>query len=139
MMAQKILIASLTIWLAVSVASVLKFTVRKQLNMFVAVLSLLMPLEFLCLMIKVNALFLEQDLKRFSLAKKVSLTFKFIMFQIRFAPSIHTIFIDGICRHLKENSGTRNAVIYFKTDERIVSDVRGIICPNINFDWNFGR
>ena len=138
-MTQKLLIALAAVYLACSIASILKIAARKQLNVSITVLSLLMPLEFLYLMIKVNALFWEQDLKRFSFAKKVSLTFKFIMFQFQFAPSIHTIFIDGICRHLKENSGTRTAVIYFKTDEKTVSDVRGIIRPNVKFDWNFGR
>ncbi|MBR1806268.1 MAG: hypothetical protein IJ774_07785 [Selenomonadaceae bacterium] len=127
MMAQKILIASLTIWLAVSVASVLKFTVRKKLNVFVAVLSFFIPLLLVRLMIKVNVLFWKDDLNHFSLVKKLSLASKFMLFQTRFAPSIHTIFIDGICRRLKENADQKNTTTYFKTDEKTMADVRGMI------------
>lgn len=133
MMVQKFLIALLIVYLACFIASLLKFAEREQLDVFNSVLSLFMPLLLLRLMIKVSVFSWEHDFYHLPPTKKFFSAVKLVLFQIRFTPSIHTRFINRICRCQKENSETKVTVIYFTTAEKTMADVRGMIYSNAKF------
>ena len=96
-MTQKILVVSLIIRLACSVASVLKFMERKQLTIANVLISLLVPLFLAIFMIDLFGHVYQTDFRSLPFSRKILRSLKFVLIEIQIVPLMHTMLIESFC------------------------------------------
>ena len=97
MVTQKAMIAVMIVWLASSIASLLKFAERKQLNGFAVIVSLLTPLFLLVFMAQFSLYAYREKFTSFALPKKIFAVISFAIQEIQIVPLMHTTVINWAC------------------------------------------
>lgn len=96
-MTQRVIIVSLVIWLACSVASMLKFMERKQLTSANVLISLIIPLFLVMFMIDLLGHVYQTDFRSLPFSRKILCSLKFMSIEIQIVPLIHTMLIESFC------------------------------------------
>ena len=96
-MTQKILVVSLVIYLACSIASILKFMERKQLTIVNVLNSLIIPIFLAVFMVDLFGHVYQTDFRSLPLPRKILRSFKFLLIEIQIVPLMHTMLIESFC------------------------------------------
>ena len=102
MMTQKVIITLMIIFLAVIVASILKFAEKNQVHTSTIAASFFMPILLPMFMIYFFMYVYKKDFLAFAFTRKIIQIFRFIFLEIQITPLIHTTLIDIICCLQKE-------------------------------------
>lgn len=128
-MTQKILVASLVIWLACSIASILKFMERKQLTIANVLTSLIIPIFLVVFMVDLFEHVYQTDFRLLPLPRKIVRSFKFLLIEIQIVPLMHTMLIKAFCS-MQVKSKPQIISLGFRKSEsgkRALEDLREII------------
>ena len=125
-MTQKILVASLVIWLACSIASILKFMERKQLTIANVLTSLIIPIFLAVFMVDIFGHVYQTDFRSLPLPRKILRSFKFMFIEIQIVPLMHTMLIESFCSMQTESEPQ---IIFFdfrksESGKRALKDLR---------------
>ena len=96
-MTQKILVASLAIWFAASISSILKFMERKQLTIVNVLTSLLIPAFLAMFMVEFFGYVYQTDFRSLTLSRKIVRSVKFLLIEIQIVPLMYTMLIESFC------------------------------------------
>ncbi len=96
-MTQKILVASLAIWLAASISSILKFMERKQLTIANVLTSLFIPVFLVIFMVDLFGYVYQTDFLSLTLSRKIVRSVNFLFIEIQIVPLMHTMLIESFC------------------------------------------
>lgn len=110
MVAQKVIIVLMIICLAFSVASIIKFSERRQLTGFSLIVSMFMPIFYLIFMMHFFVYVYRRDLQLIVFPDRFFCAVKFVLIELQITPLIHTTIINMFCCLQKEESAK---VIFF--------------------------
>ena len=126
-MTQKILVASLTIWLACSVASMLKFMERKQLTIANVLTSLFIPVILVMFMVDLFGHVYQTDFRSLTFSRKIVRSVNFLFIEMQIVPLMHTMLIEAFCSMQAESTEPKIISFDFRKSEsgkRALEDLR---------------
>lgn len=128
-MTQKVLIGALIIYLACSVASILKFMERKQLTIANVLTSLIIPIFLAVFMVDLFGYVYQTDFRSLPLPRKILRSFKFMFIEIQIVPLMHTMLIKSFCSMQAESKPQIISFGFMKSasGKRALEDLREII------------
>jgi len=116
-MERKMIVAALIMYFAVFIASLVKFSDKKQLNIFSAMLSAFVPFFLIMFWIHFSAYVWKKDLKKMPMLKMISLMFKTLLIEISMIPVMHTGIIWLVIERIKEHKNSKMTFSVFRDSE----------------------
>ena len=135
MMLQKVIILLVIVFLAVVTASILKFAMKKQLNLSNVIFSLLSPFFLVRLMINFFIYSCRKDMPHVSFLKKILLALRLLLAIIQSTPLIHTLLINQV--FVKDSTTTLFELKQNVPTKTVAEDLHGIIFSANK--WRNGR
>ena len=118
MMEQKLIIAALIMYFALFIASIIKFSAKKQLSIFSAILSFFVPVFLIWFLINFNAYVWRKDAKKLPMLRVIPTLFWLLTAELSMIPAMHTVVVWIIAERIKKRQHSRaeDVSIFKKSD-----------------------
>lgn len=116
-MEQKLVIAALIVYFAVFIASIIKFSAKKQLSVFSVILSVFMPVFLIWFLVNFNIYVWKQDVKKLPVLKVFLITFWILITEISMIPAMHTVVVLRIVDWLKKRQQSKDNINILKKSD----------------------
>lgn len=116
-MEQKLIIAALIMYFALFIASVIKFSARKQLSIFSAILSFFVPVFLIWFLVNFNAYIWKKDAKKLPILRVIPTLFWLLKAELSMIPAMHTVVVWLIAEWIKKRQHSKANVSIFKKSD----------------------
>ena len=92
-MEQKLIIATLIMYFALFIASIIKFSAIKQLSIFSAIFSFFVPVFLIWFLVNFNTYVWKKYAKKLHILKVIPTVFRLLTAEISMIPAMHTVVV----------------------------------------------